>query len=220
MIYKFSDREIKILLNNLTIIVDKREQQNDHIINYFKKHKRKYIKQSLKEGDYSALIPYNLETAPILESVGLQRDMYLTNEVLIERKGSLDEIAGNLCNRNAKYDVYGNQIVSENKERERFKFELTRIRNCGAKCFLFIEDKNGHENLRLGKYRSQYKPESFLASIKSFQAEFDFNLQFLGKDVIGSEIFYSIYYTARDFFKQGNLGRFITIDEAEVLADE
>jgi len=216
MIYRFTDTEIKKLLKNIVILVDKREQSNFHILEYFKKHKRKYKEQSLKEGDYSGYIAYNAETSKILDSIGIHRDLYMTDEVLIERKGSLDEVAGNLCNRNAKFDSFGNQIISENKERERFKFELTRIRLCNAKLFLFIEDKNGDENLRRGKYRSEYTPEAFLGSLTSFEMEFDFSCKFLSKDVMGSEIFFKIYYAIRDFLKSGQTNRFITIDEAEV----
>jgi hypothetical protein len=219
MLYRFTDTEIKKLLKNIVILVDKREQNNFHILEYFKKHKRKYKEQSLKEGDYSAYISYNDETSKILNSVGIYRDLYMTNEILIERKGSLDEVAGNLCSRSAKFDSFGNQIIAENRERERFKFELTRIRNCNATLFLFIEDKNGNENLRKRNYRSEYTPEAFLGSLKSFEAEFKFSYKFLDKAVMGSEIFFTIYYATRDLLKSGHTNRFITIDEAEVELD-
>jgi hypothetical protein len=208
MLYRFTDTEINKLLKNIVILVDKREQNNIHILEYFKKHKRKYKDQSLKEGDYSAYIAYNEETSKILNSVGVYRDLYMTNEILIERKGSLDEVAGNLCSRNAKYDAFGNQIIAENKERERFKFELTRIRNCNATLFLFIEDKNGNENIRTGNYRSEYTPEAFLGSLKSFEAEFKFAYKFLDKSLMGSEIFFTIYYHIRDILKAGQVDKF------------
>lgn len=215
MLLKFTDTEIKKLLKNIVILVDTKEQRNEHVIEYFTRHKRKYKRQSLKEADYSAYIEYNAETSKILESVGVHRNLYMTDVVLIERKGSLDEVAGNLCNRSAKYDSFGNEIVAENKERERFRFELTRMRLCNARCFLFIEDNNGDVNLRNGIYRSQYKPESFLASLKSFEMEFNFSCKFIGKNVMGSEIFYTIYYAIRDFFKKGDIERFITLENAE-----
>jgi hypothetical protein len=220
MIYRFTDTEIKKLLKNIVILVDTKEQENFHITDYFTKHKRKYKCKNLGEGDYSAYIAYNVETSKILESVGVHRDLYFTNEILIERKGHLDEVAGNLSTRKAKYDSFGNQIISENRERERFKFELTRIRNCNATLFLFIEDKNGNENIRKGNYRSEYSPEAFLGSLKSFEAEFKFAYKFLDKAVMGSEIFFTIYYHIRDSLKAGTIDKFLTLEEVEEVVGE
>ena len=42
MQYKFKDSEIGRILRNLVVLVDTREQANDHIIEYFKKHNLSY----------------------------------------------------------------------------------------------------------------------------------------------------------------------------------
>ena len=37
MRWKFTDKEVKKILDNLTILIDTREQANQHIIDFFKK---------------------------------------------------------------------------------------------------------------------------------------------------------------------------------------
>ncbi len=39
MEFKFKDKELKKILDNLTIIIDSREQANQHIIDFFNKKK-------------------------------------------------------------------------------------------------------------------------------------------------------------------------------------
>lgn len=212
MIVRFTDTEIKKLLGNIVILVDTKEQVNGHITDYFTKKKIKYKNQNLKEGDYSAYIEYNQDTKKILESVGINRNLYFTDEILIERKASLDELAGNLSSRKAKYGQDGREIRSEKRERERFKFELTRIRLCNAALYLFIEDPNGAENIRLKNYISDYSPESFLGSLQSIQSEFKCPYKFFSKKVMGSEIYHTIYYAIRDVLKKGEFKKIKDIE--------
>ena len=63
---------MKILLSNLCIVVDTREQVNQHIISYFDKKKIKYTVRKLDQGDYSCYIESNEETIPL----GVIRDWY------------------------------------------------------------------------------------------------------------------------------------------------
>lgn len=220
MRYKLSDKEISTLVKNIVILADTKERESSHILTWLKKHRHKVKHQSLKEGDYSGYIEYNEETKKILESMGVYRNLYMTDEILVERKASLDELAGNLRtgklakNSEGLIMVYVSQedlkdkklvYLDEGGERERFKFELTRIRNCRAKLFLFCEDEHGDKNMRFGIYRSEYDPVSFLGSIKSFEAEFDFSYKFFSKEVMGSEIFNTIKYQIRDVLKKGNI---------------
>lgn len=75
----YTEKEINDLLKQLAIIVDTKEQVNNHITDYFDKKKITKIERSLDTGDYSAMIG----------------DMTLERDVLIERKANIDEIAGN-----------------------------------------------------------------------------------------------------------------------------
>ncbi len=50
---KYTESEIKILLKNLCVIVDTREQVWINIEDYFKKKKIQYRQENLSQGDYS-----------------------------------------------------------------------------------------------------------------------------------------------------------------------
>jgi hypothetical protein len=65
------------LNNDLTIIVDTREQKNKHVIDFFDKKKIPYKVKKLDEGDYGIKINKNLEH-------GIYHDMYFP--VGVERK--------------------------------------------------------------------------------------------------------------------------------------
>ena len=75
--YKFSDTEIKKLLKeNFLIFYDTREQQNQHILDFFDKKKVQYKKKKIDEGDYTAIITAR-------EDMGITRDLYFN--IAVER---------------------------------------------------------------------------------------------------------------------------------------
>jgi ERCC4-type nuclease len=175
MRYHYTDKELKELLSSLTIITDSRENQNQHILDYFDKKKIPHIKQALNFADYSCMIPAN-------PSLGIVRDMYFTDTICIERKASLDELAGNLT-----------------QDRTRFESELIRAHNC--KLFLMIEDANGYSNIINHKYRSQYEPKSFLATLMAFTARYNLNINFIAAGDAGSFIYLTLLYACREQLK-------------------
>ena len=88
-------------MNNL-IIVDTREKGHKSILKYFDEHDIDYITSKLDYGDYK---------------------LYKDNSVVIDRKDSLLELAGNLCHTN---------------EHERIKREIARAKEEGCKDFIFL----------------------------------------------------------------------------------
>lgn len=171
---KYTESEIKILLKSLCVIVDTREQVWINIEDYFKKKKIQYRQENLSQGDYSICIISNEET----KLLGIDRDLYFDNEIVIERKASIDEIANNM----------------KEPERTRLKKEFSYLKSRGVKLHFFLEDKDFDTNLRQQKYRSQYNPKALYGSIKTFEAEFGFTVRPVAKDIIGSEIYYTLYY--------------------------
>ena len=57
MRYKFTDKQLKKILDNLIICIDSREQSNQHIIDFFNKKKIPYKVMKLSLGDYSIMLP-------------------------------------------------------------------------------------------------------------------------------------------------------------------
>lgn len=173
--YHYTEKEVKTLLKTLTIVTDTREQRNEHIRDYFIAKKAPFVIRTMKTGDYSAMIPKNNE-------LGITRDIYF--DACLERKNSIDE------------------LVESIKDRQRFTNEL--IRATQAPSFVMIvEDEKGYDHIINGKYRSQYKPESLLGSIKTFENRYNFSTVFIDKKYSGNYIYHHFYYMAKEYLKHG-----------------
>lgn len=80
MIKHWTETELTAKLKELRIIVDTREQVNDHLVKVWDKKKVPYFTRKLDVGDYSAQLG----------------DMTLEKDIAIERKRNIDELCGNL----------------------------------------------------------------------------------------------------------------------------
>ena len=96
----------------MVVLIDTREKKNDHITEYFDKHKIAYERRALSCGDYSFYIKANQELA-------IPRDLYFDNQIYVERKASLDELAINFT-----------------KERKRFEEEFDNLKGRRQNIFL------------------------------------------------------------------------------------
>lgn len=182
MYYKFSETEInKLLKENFLILYDTREQQNQHVLDYFEKNKISYKKQKLDEGDYTGIITRR-------EDMGIYRDIYFP--VAVERKNSVDELAGNLSED------------TDSRDDIRLIRELQRAKTKGIKIYLIIEDKNGMEHIKTGNYRSLYKPKSFIGRLSSIQDLYLYDTIFTENKNTGFEIYRKLYYSVRNFLKE------------------
>ena len=178
MNYKFSDKELKDILKKLVILVDTREKSNKHILEWFNEKKIKYKIQKLDYGDYSAYIPKG-------GIKGIDRDIYFTQSICIERKANIDEMAGNL-----------------KEGAVRLKNELLSFNKYGIKYFIFVEDNLYHKHLRNGNYRSLYDSKTLYARLKGLESEFDTVIVPIAKEYISAEIYNTIYYQARNILKR------------------
>ena len=104
MQYKFKDSEIGRILRNLVVLVDTREQANDHIIQYFKDNKIAYKKQKLDYGDYSCMLPVGTFE-------GQTRDVFFTNDIVVEPKFCIDELAMNLKDKKTNINEVNQEII-------------------------------------------------------------------------------------------------------------
>ncbi|MBU3193487.1 ERCC4 domain-containing protein [Clostridium algidicarnis] len=171
--YNFTDTEIKKLLKeNVVIIADTREQQNQHILDYFDKVKVKCISKKIDAGDYSIKLTAR-------EDMGIYRDIYFP--ISIEKKNSVDELAASI------------------KDRTRFENEFIRAKGSGTKIHLLVEDTNGYENILTGNYRSLYESKAFMASLKTFESRYNFVTTYLDKKYSGDFIYRTLLYELREF---------------------
>ena len=178
MMYKFNKKEIKSILDNLIICVDSREQSNQHIIDFFDKKKVPYVVEKLPFGDYSCKIK-----AGSIE--GQVRDIYFTNDFVVERKANIDEICGNLKDDAA-----------------RLKKELAHLNKYDIEFYIFLEDENYELNLRNSNYRSQYDAYTLMQRIcKGIEAEYNTMVIPVQKSCMGSKIYYFLQARVYNLFK-------------------
>ena len=111
----YTEKQYKELLSHLYILCQTNEQVNDHILNWFDEHDIKYRQKSIGEGDYGFMI----EAAPEL---GFPVDTYFTDELFIERKNSLQELAQSL---------YG-----QKKAKKQWQIQKRKRKSWNSKCFL------------------------------------------------------------------------------------
>jgi hypothetical protein len=183
--YKYTDKEIKVLLDSMVTIIDTREQENSHITNYLTKQKRPFKSQKLDFGDYSLCLPKN-------EELQIMRDIYFTDNIVLERKAKIIEVVNNLC------EDGGTRLENE------------FIRGKGSKFYFMIEKATYSDALR-GEYEispgkiSKYKAETFIDRLKTFEARYDIIIHWEPNILAsGNYIYYTFRRWLREQLKQGS----------------
>ncbi len=152
-LYSYTDKDTQALIDSMIYLVDTREHdgKNDHILKAFDKMNIKWKKKKLNYCDYSFMIPANPE-------LGIMRDMDFSHKIVIERKANLDEICGNIT-----------------KERDRIEKEFA----LAPQDKVLIIENATYSDMIHGKYRSQYAPKSFWATMHSFWHRYNIPVVFL-----------------------------------------
>lgn len=178
MKFNFTDAEVKKIMKELVIMIDTREQDCDRTIKYFERHGIKYVMSGLNHGDYSAKLPKG--SIP-----GVDRDVYFTDDIVIEKKGNIDELCGNLKDKAS-----------------RLKSEFAHLNKNNTKYFVFIQDGLYFKHLYNEDYRSKYKTNSLRARIKSMCAEYKTQIVPIPVDYMSQEIYETLYYEVRNILKK------------------
>lgn len=139
------------MVKSMVVLIDTREKVNEHIISYLDKAKIKYKNKALGYGDYSFYIPKN-------EELSIPRDLYFDKKIVVERKGSLEELSGNLT-----------------KERDRLEKELS----LAPKTKILIVENASYGDMVSGKYNTKYNNKSYWASIHSFWHKYNVPIIFM-----------------------------------------
>ena len=161
---RYTDGELAEALKGLTIIVDSKEKVYDHIESYLKKNKVPYKVRNLETGDYSAMLG----------------DMTLENDVIIERKASIDEICGNFT-----------------VDRLRFEREFIRAKAHNTSVFWIVENATWSD-IFLGNYRSKTSSKSLLGSLLSWMVRFNITVTFCKPEETARIMWGIFYYYAKE----------------------
>ena len=172
--YNYSKKEIKQLIDSMVILIDTREKESDHITKALDKKDIEYKNKALRYGDYSFLLPKN-------ENLGISKEISFANEIVVERKNSLDELALNLT-----------------QGRTTFQNELIKARGDSAEFYLMIEDGNWRM-LKDGIYDSDYNSNSFIASLKAYEVRWGINVNFIDSNLSAWWIYHTFKYYLREY---------------------
>ena len=158
----YTDKEYKQLIRHMVILVDTRDKTNQHILDEFDRQGIKYKKKALKTGDYS----FAVEECPEL---GFPYETMFVDEIVIERKNSLDELAGNKTNN------------------ERITKDMNRMINA-QRVYLIVEN-NKLDDISNHNYRSEYNPDSFIRTLLTWQARNGMHIYFANKENMARTIY-------------------------------
>jgi len=165
---RFSDYIIKeYILKKAVVIIDSRENENSHIVNWLTKKGIPFQIEKLGFGDYSIFVPKN-------DVLGFYQELQL--DYAIERKANLEELSGNLTN-----------------DRSRIEDELSR----GRGKIDFVIENGSLDKIIMGDYKTQYDKHSFIATILSFKDRYDIGFNFIEKDNSAELIYKLLYYRLR-----------------------
>lgn len=167
--------EIEKILDSMVITIDTREQETSLFKRRVSAFDYPYIKKKLDFGDYSA------------ECICPNGKILSMSEIAaVERKMNLAELANCFCS-----------------ERKRFQNEFKRAGNAGCHMHLLIED-GSYEKMMNGQYRSQFNPNSFLASWLTWSVRYNIQLHFCKQETTPKLIQNILRYELREYLlKEG-----------------
>lgn len=157
----YTDKKYKELLSHLVILVDSREQNNKTVLEWFDRNNIKWKSKALKTGDYGFMI----ESCPEL---GFSINTHFSDEICIERKNSVSELAGNIANAT--------------KDDDRIFKEFNRMINI-EKNYLLIE------NIFTENYKSKLNPTSFFRTLLTWQNRNNMHIYFVKRAYMGRMIY-------------------------------
>lgn len=169
---RYSDKEKRAILKQMGVLADTREQVWGHVKAALEGAGCPVERGKLDQGDYTAFVP--MSAFPGFQDV---EGMYsLQDEVVIERKANLDEIAGNFTTG-----------------RDRFEREFIRAKSKGIKVYLLIENASWAD-IFSHNYRSQLNPKSLEGSLRSWQAKYNVSIEFCRPEESARAIYNILHY--------------------------
>lgn len=165
--------ELKAALSSAVLLVDTREQNTEAMRKRIALTGMEHQRCKLYSGDYSIKCTVDNSVFSLAEKVA------------VERKMSLDELAS----------CFG-------RERERFVREFDRAKDIGMRLYLLVENAS-YENLYAHKYRSQFSPAAYAASIFAWQARYDCRVVFCKAESSGRIIRDILYRELKERLESG-----------------
>lgn len=196
----YTKKQYEELLSNMVILCQTNEQVNAHILDFFDENSIGYRQKAIGEGDYGFMI----KACPQL---GFPVDTYFTDELFIERKNSLEELAHSLYG-SKKTEPFVNEVIKRLRQDRPLGFkkdieslkkefsvyddaflrELKRARNKPHK-YLLVEQPDGWEGILNHNYPNNYSEKAYWSMLHKIEVEYDLKIKFLSKTNMGKEIY-------------------------------
>lgn len=148
----YTKKEYESLIKDMTVLYDTREQENSHIIDWLSKKHIQSDRRALKLGDYSFRIG----------------NEWYVDEVFIERKNSLDELAQSVLS-------------------ERFQREI-KLASVKPNKYLIVEN-GSWEGILNHEYQSKYDPKAFWNTLYTYATKYNIQIIFVPSKLSGQVIF-------------------------------
>lgn len=174
--------EIEACLESMEILIDTREQPNTRATKRYNTFGCPYKRHTLSYGDYT----YNFRLPDGTWRFG--PDAAAEGDCVIERKMSLEELSGCLC-----------------QQRSRFQREFERAREHGATIYLLVED-GSWESIINGKYKTKFNPNAYFATLTAWMARYDIYMIFCKKETSGKLIKQILYRELKERLEDGFYG--------------
>ena len=162
----YTEKSYKDLLSHMILLVDTRESSNKEITDWFDRNGVNWKQRALKTGDYGFMV----ESCPEL---GFPVDTYFSDEICIERKNSVSELAGNIANAT--------------KDDDRIFKEFNRMINI-EKNYVLIEN-DSMEDIFKENYKTKLNPTSFLRTLLTWQCRNNMHIYFVKREYMGRMIY-------------------------------
>ena len=174
--------DIQKCLESFKILVDTAEQPTDEYTRRCNSFGVPYERQNLDYGDYTYtfLLPSGKWLHDCQNAV--------KGHVVVERKMSLRELSGNLCQN---YD--------------RFVREFERAKANGASIYLLVEDATWPKIIT-GKYGTKFNSKAYLHRLLKLIGTYQIKPLFVPKELSGQMIYEVLFREAKRRLEEGDYG--------------
>jgi len=173
--------EIEDILKTFSIVADTREQSTSKAKKRFEAFGVPVSRATLNYGDYCANVVIDGKPLHDLND-------RISAPCCIERKMSLDELAGNF-----------------GRGRKRFEREFERARDSKAKVFLLVENASW-EAIMFHRYKSRMHPSALMGSLVAWMVRYNVTPVFCKADVSGEVIKEILYRDIKERLERGEYG--------------
>ncbi|MBP7653999.1 ERCC4 domain-containing protein [Candidatus Dependentiae bacterium] len=169
----YTEKKLKELLSQMTILIDEKEK-SQHTLDYFNTNNIRTKVTALDFGQYSVCLHACVEK-------NIQRDMYFDTDVTVIRENSLNSLA-----------------VKFSYEREEFEANLNKQKR---NTILIVENPNAYQDICTNNYSVKMNANAILGTLHSFNIRYNLSYFFTERKHSGAIIHRHLRYYLKNFLE-------------------